>query len=222
MTRLRIPFLLLALATAFGVHASDPGLDQAIADVGHRWTAIYYHTPDEQKAAAYGDLLARTQQVAHEHPKDAEPIVWQAIVLSSAAKAEGGLSALRKAKQARDLLVAAEAINPTAMDGSIYASLGSLYAKVPGWPLGFGDKKQAQAYFEKALAIDPDAIDANYFYADYLADSGDYVKSAKHLKRAIAAPSRPGREDADAGRHQEAQSLLEMLKQKHGDRLASN
>jgi len=39
------------------------------------------------------------------------------------------------------------------LNGSVYNSLGSLYAKVPGWPLGFGDKKKAQAYFEKALAI---------------------------------------------------------------------
>ena len=41
------------------------------------------------------------------------------------------------------------------------------------------------------------------------------------LKRALAAPARPGREDADAGRRQEVIRLLETLKQKHGNQLAS-
>ncbi|MDR2013403.1 MAG: TRAP transporter TatT component family protein [Rhodanobacter sp.] len=214
MTRLYILPTLLALATTFGAHAADPALDQTIADVGHRWATIYYQTPDKQKDAAYDELITQVQQLAHDHPKDAEPIVWQAIVLSSAAKIEGGLSALHKAKEARELLVSAEAIDPTVMNGSIYASLGSLYAKVPGWPLGFGDKKQAKVYFEKALAIDPHSIDTNYFYADYLADTGDYAKSVEYLQRALAAPPRPGREDADAGRRQEVQALLDTVKKK--------
>jgi tetratricopeptide (TPR) repeat protein len=210
-------FLLsLTLTTAFEAYAADPALDQAIADAGHRWAAIYYQMPDKQKDDAYSELLTRLQQLAHEHPKDAEPIVWQAIVLSSAAKVEGGLSALRKAKDARELLISAEAIEPTVMNGSIYGSLGSLYAKVPGWPLGFGDKKQAQIYFEKALAIDADSIDTNFFYADYLADTGDYAKAMQYLQRAIAAPPRAGREDADAGRRQEAQTLLDAVKKKSG------
>jgi tetratricopeptide (TPR) repeat protein len=216
MKRLHIFPFLLTLVTVFSAQAADPALDQAIADVGHRWATIYYQTPDAQKDAAYTELITQVQQLAHDHPQDAEPIVGQALVLSSAAKTEGGLSALHKAKEARELLVSAEAINPSVMNGSIYASLGSLYAKVPGWPLGFGDKKQAKVYFEKALAIDPQSIDTNYFYADYLADTGDYAKSAEYLQRAITAPPRPGREDADAGRRQEAQTLLATVKKKSG------
>jgi len=46
------------------------------------------------------------------------------------------------------------------------------------------------------------------------------VHAADHLKRALAAPARPGREDADAGRRQEVQQLLDSLRQKHGDQLA--
>ena len=79
----------------------------------------------------------------------------------------------------------------------------------------------AKEYFEKALALNPNGIDPNYFYADLLADQGEYAKAADHLKRALAAPARPGREDADAGRRQEVIRLLETLKQKHGDQLAS-
>jgi len=201
--------------------AAQPGLDDAIADEGHRWAKVNFHTPDAGKEAAFTPLIAHAQQVSESFPGRAEPLIWQGIILSSAAKAEGGLGALGKVKEARDYLLAAEKINPTALDGSIYNSLGSLYAKVPGWPIGFGDKKKAKDYFEKALAINPNGIDPNYFYADMLADQGEYAKAADHLKRALAAPARLGREDADAGRRQEVVKLMEILKQEHGDQLVS-
>jgi len=211
--------VLFASLNAAGL-AAQPTLEDAIADVGHRWAKVSYQTPEAGREAAFRPLITQAQQLAQAYPGRAEPLIWQAIVLASAAKAEGGLGGLSKAKEARDCLLAAEKINPAALNGSVYNSLGSLYAKVPGWPLGFGDKKKAQAYFEKALALNPNGIDPNYFYADLLADQGEYAKAADHLKRALAAPARPGREDADAGRRQEALHLLESLRQKHGDQLA--
>jgi tetratricopeptide (TPR) repeat protein len=216
-----IATLLLFAGLNAASFAAQPTLDDAIADVSHRWAKVSYQTPEAGREAAFGPLIAHAQEVAQSFPGRAEPMIWEAIVLSSAAKAEGGLGALSKVKEARDLLLAAERINPAALNGSVYNSLGSLYAKVPGWPIGFGDKNKAKQFFEKALAINPNGIDPNYFYADLLADQGEYAKAADHLKRALAAPPRVGREDADAGRRQEAMQLLEMLKQKHGDQLVS-
>jgi len=210
--------LLAGLNSAF---ATPANLDDAIFDVAHRWAKVSYQTPENEREAAFRSVISESQQVAQAFPGKAEPLVWQAIVLSSAAKAQGGLGALSKVKEARDLLLAAEKINPTALDGSVYNSLGSLYAKVPGWPVAFGDKKKAREYLEKALAINPNGIDPNYFYADLLADQGEYAKAAEHLKRALAAPARPHREDADAGRRQDIQRLLDSIRQKHGDQLAS-
>jgi len=216
------------IATLFllaGLHnlaqAVPANLDDAIFDVAHRWAKVTYQTPEAERETAFNGVIAEARQVAQAYPGRAEPLVWQAIVLSSAAKAQGGLGALGKVKEARDLLLAAEKINPTALDGSVYNSLGSLYAKVPGWPVAFGDKKKAREYLEKALAINPNGIDPNYFYADLLADQGEYAKAAEHLKRALAAPARPHREDADAGRRQDVQQLLDSIRQKHGDQLAS-
>jgi len=214
-----IASLLFASAGAF---ASTPAtFDEAIAGVAHDWARVSYQTPAAEKDAAFSAVIATSQQVVQSFPGKAEPLIWEAIVLASAAGNEGGLSALRKAKQARELLLTAETIDPKAMDGSIYSSLGSLYAKVPGWPIGFGDKKEAQKCFDKSIAINPNGIDTNYFYADFLADQGQYARSAEYLNHALAAPPRPGREDADAGRRKEALALLESLKQKHGDQLAS-
>ena len=35
------------------------------------------------------------------------------------------------------------------------SSLGVLYYKVPGWPIGFGDKDKARDLLQKALAVNP-------------------------------------------------------------------
>ena len=220
MFRKSIVLVVFATTFNFAAQAAQSGLDEAVAEVGHRWAKVSYHTPDSDKEAAFRSLVGEAEQVSQSFPDRAEPLVWRAIVLASAAKAEGGLGALSKAKEARDLLLAAEKLNPNAMTGSIYSTLGSLYAKVPGWPIGFGDKKKAKDYFEKALAINPNGIDVNYFYGDYLAGLGEYAKAAEHLQKALAAPARAGREDADNGRRQDVRSLLEEIKQKHGDQLA--
>lgn len=211
--------LALGGANAFG---AEPNFEATIAAIGHRWAEISYEVPEAGKDPAFVGLIDKARQAAQDFPDRAEPLVWQAIVLASAAKIEGGLQALGRAKEARQLLLSAETIDARTMDGSIYGSLGSLYAKVPGWPIGFGDKQKARAYFEKALALDPTSIDSNYFYADFLADQGDYAKSAEYLGHALSAPPRPGREDADAGRRREAADLLAKLKEKHGDQLASH
>ncbi|MEO7325056.1 MAG: tetratricopeptide repeat protein [Dokdonella sp.] len=207
-------------ALAEAAMAGDASLDVVVADLGHRWATTHYTAPETAKDSGYLALVTSAQQVAESYPRRAEPLIWEAIALASAAKVEGGLAALGKAKQAREVLLAAEAIDPTAMQGAVYSTLGSLYAKVPGWPIGFGDTKKAKAYLEKALAINPDGIDANYFYADYLNDQGDYSASAKHLDLALLAPARAGREDADVGRRREALMLLTALKEKHGAELA--
>ena len=197
-------------------------VDDAVAELSHHWAQITYQTPAGDRAAAYKTLADAAAQVEQRYPNHAGPLIWEAIVLGSWAKADGGLSALGKVKKARDLLLAAEKIDPNALGGSVYTSLGSLYAKVPGWPIAYGDKDKARSYLETALRINPTGIDAHYFYADLLADRGDYAGAVRHLEAALAAPPRPGREDADAGRRQEAQTLLDAIRRQHADKLAAN
>jgi len=223
MKRRSLSRLVLAALSALALaQAHAAPLDDAISDVAHQWAKANYETPDANKSAAFDTVIASARQVATTYPNHAEPLVWEAIALSSAAKAQGGFGALRKAREARDLLLSAEAIDPTVINGAVYTSLGSLYANVPGWPIGFGDKKKARDYLEKAIAVAPNDIDSNYFYADFLSSQGDYADAASYAKRALAAPPRPGREDADSGRRQEVQTLLATLRTKHADKLAGS
>ena len=134
--------------------------------------------------------------------------MWEGIIVSSFAGAKGGLGALNLAKQAKALYENSLQIDPNALDGSAYNSLGVLYYKVPGWPLGFGDKPKAQELLQKALAINPKGIDPNFFYGELLIETGKPAEAVAYLERAVNAPPRPGREVADAGRRAEATELL--------------
>ena len=106
------------------------------------------------------------------------------------------------------------AIDPQALAGSAYTSLGSLYYQVPGWPIGFGDDEKAEKMLTQALAINPDGLDPNYFYGDFLQRQKRYEEARAALEKALAAKDRPGRELADNGRRAEATALLQQVESK--------
>lgn len=207
----RIWMMLLCSVLGYAPLTHAGSMSEDIQRLQHGWAEAYYQVPEKQKEARFEALSADAAGVTAANPGRAEPMIWQAIILSSQAKFAGGLGALDMIKRARELLLAAEQIDPAALDGSVYTSLGSLYAKAPGWPLAFGDKKRASSYLEKALQINPDGIDPNFFYGELLLDQNRKAEAEMHLRKALAAAPRPGREDADSGRRQEIQAALARL-----------
>jgi tetratricopeptide (TPR) repeat protein len=183
-----------------------------VREIQFEWARLYYL--DEFLNVNYRELEAlveKANQVAAEHPQNAEALVWDAIVMSTMAEKKGGLGALSLVKQARLKLEEAEAIDPTVLGGSVYASLGTLYSKVPGWPLGFGSDEKAEEYFKKALAINPQGLDINYFFAEYLADNGNEQLALEYVDKALQAPRMTERPVADKGRRGQALELRESL-----------
>ena len=183
-----------------------------VREIQFEWARLYYM--DEFLNVNYRELEAlveKANQVAAEHPQNAEALVWDAIVMSTMAEKKGGLGALSLVKQARLKLEEAEAIDPTVLGGSVYASLGTLYSKVPGWPFGFGSDEKAEEYFKKALAINPQGLDINYFFAEYLADNGDQQLALVYVDKALQAPRMAERPVADKGRREQALKLRQSL-----------
>lgn len=200
---------LVGMCLSFGVGAE---MTEAVRGIQDRWAVIKYQMPGKEQAAAFEKLAAQAKQVAEAQPGQAEPLIWEGIVLATWAGAKGGLGALSLVKQARDCLLAAEKIDSQALNGSAYTSLGSLFYQVPGWPLGFGDDDKARDYLQKALGINPDGIDSNYFYGDFLLDQGELQAAVPYLEKALKAAPRPGREVADEGRKAEIRIALGKAK----------
>jgi tetratricopeptide (TPR) repeat protein len=194
-------FIILALILpTLPVWAGEAELDPAIVQLQHDWAKANYQTPKDQQEAAFKGLTERAHQISASSPNKAEALIWEGISLAGYAKAKGGLGALSQAEKARDVLLESLKMNPQALQGSAHTSLGSLFYKVPRWPIGFGDKKKAKEHLEKALQLNPNGIDPNYFYADFLLEQGENAKAIEYFNKALAAPPRPGREDADEGR----------------------
>jgi tetratricopeptide (TPR) repeat protein len=208
--KLKMKYCLIVLLTISMSALAD--MQQDIVDIQHAWAKANYDTAENEQERVFEDLVKQAQTVADANPGKAEPKVWQGIVLSTQAGVVGGLGALGKAKEARKLLQEAEKIDPDALNGSIYTSLGSLYYQVPGWPLGFGNDKKAEEYLKHALAVNPDGIDPNYFYGDFMLDQGKPAEAVGYFEKAMQAPARPERPLADEGRKKEIAAKLVLAK----------
>lgn len=202
--------LLLALFSLHTVSAAT-SMEQDVLDLQHQWAHINYQLPKAKKEAAFTALEKQAESVEKQYPGKAAPKLWLAIILSTHAGVHGGLGALSMVDKARDLLKAAKKIDPDAMHGSIYTSLGSLYYQVPGWPLSFGNDDKARQYLLKALQINPKGIDPNYFYGDLLYRNGHKKQALAALDKALQAPSRPNRPIADQGRRQDIHKLIAKI-----------
>lgn len=197
--------------------AAESAFDTDLLAIQHAWAEANYRSANaELKLKALDALSTQAAALSRRYPDRAEALVWEGIILSTHAGAKGGLGALSLARQARDRLQAAMKIDSDALDGSAYTSLGTLYHKVPGFPLGFGDDKKARSYLERALQINPAGIDPNYFYGEYLFDTGEYTQAIRHLEKALAATPRPNRQLADEGRREEIRQLMARVREKTG------
>ncbi|MEQ6884247.1 tetratricopeptide repeat protein [Salicola sp. Rm-C-2C1-2] len=202
---------LAVLMALLALPASAASMSERLLDIQHRWAEIQYRLDEDKRLEAFEELAAETKTFVADYPDRAEPLIWRGIVLSTRAGAEGGFSALSLVGTAREALEKALEIDPEALAGSAHTSLGSLYYQVPSWPLSFGDDEQARKHLRKALAINPDGIDPNYFFGDFLVEQGEEKRARTYLERALNAPERPDRPVADKGRRQEIRALLETL-----------
>ena len=211
----RKPPLALAAAALLILAAPASAADsmsQEVKAINDGWAHIAYEVKGSSTQTKALDRLAQqAAALVRKYPGKAEPLVWEGIVTSEQANRANFLHKLGLATKARDILAHAYSINPKAEDGGAAMSLGVLYYKVPGSPIGFGDKVRAKKLLREALAVDPDGLDANYFYGDFLYDQGDNAGAKSYLQKALRAPHNPARPAWDAGRRREAQALLAKI-----------
>ncbi|MCG6574772.1 tetratricopeptide repeat protein [Pseudomonas sp. AF32] len=205
---------LLLCTLGQSVWALDSADQQRLRDIQQSWAHIQYDLPEGQRADAFEKLAVQSSAFKQERQSVAEAWIWSGIVNSSWAGAKGGIGALSKVKEAKADLEQALTLDPTALQGSAYTSLGALYDRVPGWPLGFGDSDKAEQLLKQALQLNPNGIDSLYFWGDHLYRQKRYGEARAALQKALLAAPRPSRESADAGRRKEIQALLADVEKK--------
>jgi tetratricopeptide (TPR) repeat protein len=214
MKKITLTLLTITLTSTLPAMADDKSnqMNNDVSGLQTEWAHLKYQISDKDaKLEAIHKLEDRAKQVTAKYPNQADPKIWEAIILSTDAGIVKGLSALGNVKEAKSLLEESLKENPNALMGSAHTSLGSLYYKVPGWPVAFGDNKEAEKHLKMALQMNPNGIDSNFFYGDFLVENGRQAEAKPYLEHALNAPDRVGRAVADAGRRAEIKEELALI-----------
>lgn len=205
--------LLTCVTGSTFAHASNnKAMDADIHAIELRWEHIKYDEDGAPNQFADIDALAKsTAGLVQKYPGRVEPLIWEGIVTSEEAGMAGTLSAMSYAKNAKALLEQAYAKDPAALDAGAPTSLGVLYYRVPGWPLGFGDNDKARQLLAQAVSLAPNGMDANYFYADFLISQHEYAVAYKVLKHALSLPPQQNRPLWDKNRRAVMRELMAKL-----------
>ncbi|MEI6706797.1 MAG: TRAP transporter TatT component family protein [Methylococcales bacterium] len=205
--KIRVFLLLLLLST----QCFAENLKDTLKSIESEWATVYYGLPKAKQAIAYSELLTKIQPLIEHYPNDASVIYWQALVKASYAKHQNPLTALQTINEVRNLLTKAIAINPQVMNGAAYIVLGTLYDKVPSWPIAFGNDDTAKTMLETALKINPNGMVSNYFYGEFLLTHDEEQAAKSYFNKALAAPIRPEQPYADQQMKHKIQLALKKL-----------
>jgi tetratricopeptide (TPR) repeat protein len=208
--------LALLVSTAPILRASDNRtLDADIINLAEEWArAKYLSNSDSERKKEMEPIGAEADELVKRYPGRVEALIWDGIITSERASLTWGITALNLATRARDMLLEAEKLDPKALDAGAPASLGVLYYRVPGFPVGWGDNEKARHYLQEAIRNAPNGRDAHYFYADFLYEQGNYREAENILKKGLALPHHPERPVWDKQFPKVMEGLLERVRQK--------
>jgi len=208
---------ILACAVTLQTAKADDtaAMNADIATVRGQWEKLKFTMPEGAKQTELMDELgSQADELPQKYPNHAEALIWDGIITSERASMASAFSALGLAKHARGLLEKAYQLDPKTLDAGAPTSLAVLYYRVPGFPLGFGDKKKARQLLEEAVHTAPNSLDAEYFYGDFLYEQGEYDHAQTVLEQALKAPVDPQRPLWDHNRRLVIVQLLGKVKAK--------
>lgn len=187
--------LTLVALTPSAYAGTKAGQMQAdVLSIAQKWAQIkYLSKSNSERKRKMKSLAATADALAQRYPNRVDVLIWDGIVTSERASLTWGLGALHLANAARDILQKAYKMDPKALDAGATTSLGVLYYRVPGFPVGWGDKTKARALLQEAVRNAPNGRDAHYFYADFLYEQGKYHEAEKVVLRGLKLPDHPER-----------------------------
>ena len=180
-------------------------------ELGARWADAKYQLTGVAQERAFESLLSDISSARDRtNLSKTELNLWEGTTLSTYASIVGGTKALSMVKKARNLLESSIKEDPTLEEGLALGVLGTLYHKVPAWPLAYKDDKRAKEYLKEALARFPEGMHANMYYGQYLLEKKAYGSAEGYLTAAL--DSAANRNDAiSQGRQTEILATLEQI-----------
>jgi tetratricopeptide (TPR) repeat protein len=197
--------------------AEKPTLRSELLRLAHDWEHIKLEVVDrDDQERQMGILAQQAKDIAQRHQNLPDSVIWVGIATSEQASIanENGspIKALGLARRARDILEEAEKIDPVTLDAAAPTSLGVLYYRVPGFPIGFGDKSKARHYLQEAVTNAPDGLDANYFYGDFLYEQHEYPEAINIFRHALTLPALSDRPIWDRSQRSLIQGFLSIMR----------
>jgi len=157
-----------------------------VSEIESTWMHVDEKQEKLERKNIFLQLVGDVTEVVVDFPGYAEPLILKSAILLTIAEDAANYSSLGLVKQAKKLLQRAVGINPEASEGSALVTLGVLYYKVPGWPIAFGDDAKAEDYLLQALQVNPEGVDTNYYYAEFLIEQGKANEARPFLNKVIA------------------------------------
>jgi tetratricopeptide (TPR) repeat protein len=209
-------FIVLFMGSLFtpSSQAAD-SLSPEVRRLQTKWEAIKFGVPEGDDQTKQMNALGEdADAVAARPPGMPEALIWDGIITSERASMASTFYALGFAKRARDILEQAYSLDPARLDAGATTSLGVLYYRVPGFPIGFGDKARARQLLEQAVKLAPNGLDAWYFYGDFLYTQNELPKADEVLRHALKIPQHPDRPLWDKNRRLVIEELLAKIEAK--------
>jgi len=158
------------------------------------FTVLLTTTGDAARQAPLSVLLNEAEQALEDDQANPERWYDVARIRFWHADTQSLAAALKQMKLARDEIEKGMTLDPEHGADQAKALLGYLYAGVPPWPISFRDRNKAEQLMLEALERQPRSVPNNYFYAYYLAATGEqdkaqpYLIASQHLLNEHPAP----------------------------------
>ena len=188
-------------------------MDDAVTELQRDWEVIRYQTPAAEREKRFEALVAKAHKVSEQlrRPHRAAGVGRHHRQLAGPARRAAWARSAWPSRPRRCTSRPCRS-TPRALDGSAYNSLGVLYYKVPGWPLGFGDKAKAASCCRRRWRSTRRASTPTSSTPSTWSRPTTQTEAVTYLERALQAPPRPGRQIADTGRREEVRALLAKVK----------
>lgn len=161
------------------------GEEYSVSELYQTWLVLQVQA--DEPLDKLTSLANQAKTLTKQHPLVADCWALQGMIYAQQADLVSGLEGLKMAKQAKDMLQKALSLDPYVFYGEVYAELGWLYHRTPGWPISFGSDKMAKHLFDKAININPRSIAANFRYAEYWFDQENYAQAKTFFQATLHA-----------------------------------